>query len=378
VRVASKLGGGGIANITTPIVNTDYKRNAWQTPYANLWHSNLNLAPPCSTYFYSLLNAQTVQNSEPERYFYHPDHLGSASWITDSSGQAIQHLQYLPFGETRVDQRETSWSTRYSFSAKEKDEESGYSYFGARYYDSDLSIWLSVDPMASDYPSTSAYAYCGNNPLRLIDPNGEDWYEVVNPTTQEKEVKWTDYKSQQEMDDNKVQGSYLGEAFVHFQGSKDEKVGKDGTLTGEGAKAAQVTIYGINGKDDIKTYRGLTMSSNSEKYSQVASGDYKAYYEDMATSPYGYAGAKKRGIETALTYRVANLDGSKNLPIEGGGNNKVTGKPYLGGIFFHRTDWNGTARKSSQGCPNIDGSQWKDVQKQLGKSSNIRIRITRN
>jgi RHS repeat-associated protein len=64
-----------------------------------------------------------------------------------------------------------SWNTRYSFSAKEKDEESGYGYFGARYY-GDISIWISVDPMADKYPSLSPYAYCMNNPINLIDPNG--------------------------------------------------------------------------------------------------------------------------------------------------------------------------------------------------------------
>ena len=60
----------------------------------------------------------------------------------------------------------------YTFSAKEKDPETGLTYFGSRYYSSDLSIWLSVDPMAAKYPSTSPYAYCRNNPIRLIDPNG--------------------------------------------------------------------------------------------------------------------------------------------------------------------------------------------------------------
>jgi RHS repeat-associated protein len=82
----------------------------------------------------------------------------------------------MPFGETRVDQRTTgsNWSTRYSFSAKEMDEESKYHYFGARYYDSDLSIFLSVDPMASKYPSLTPYAYVANNPIKLIDPNGEE------------------------------------------------------------------------------------------------------------------------------------------------------------------------------------------------------------
>ena len=60
----------------------------------------------------------------------------------------------------------------YTFSAKEKDVETGFSYFGSRYYSSDLSIWLSVDPQASKYPSTSPYAYCRNNPMILVDPNG--------------------------------------------------------------------------------------------------------------------------------------------------------------------------------------------------------------
>ena len=60
----------------------------------------------------------------------------------------------------------------YTFSAKEKDSETGLSYFGARYYSSDLSIWLSVDPMSDKYPSLSPYVYCANNPVKLVDPDG--------------------------------------------------------------------------------------------------------------------------------------------------------------------------------------------------------------
>ena len=62
----------------------------------------------------------------------------------------------------------------HTFSAKEKDTETGLSYFGARYYSSDLSIWLSVDPMSDKYPSLSPYVYCANNPVKLVDPNGEE------------------------------------------------------------------------------------------------------------------------------------------------------------------------------------------------------------
>jgi hypothetical protein len=52
--------------------------------------------------------------------------------------------------------------------------ETGYGYFGARYYDSGLSIWLSVDPMSDKYPSMSPYNYCANNPVILVDPDGRE------------------------------------------------------------------------------------------------------------------------------------------------------------------------------------------------------------
>ena len=61
----------------------------------------------------------------------------------------------------------------YTFSAKEKDSETGLSCFGSRYYSSDLSVWLSVDPMSDKYPSLSPYVYCANNPVKLVDPNGD-------------------------------------------------------------------------------------------------------------------------------------------------------------------------------------------------------------
>ena len=61
-----------------------------------------------------------------------------------------------------------------SFTGKERDEETGYGYFGARYMDHELmTMWLSVDPMSDKYPSISPYAYCAWNPVKLVDPNGQ-------------------------------------------------------------------------------------------------------------------------------------------------------------------------------------------------------------
>ena len=115
-------------------------------------------------------------NAEPNVYFYHSDHLGSASWITDGDGIPIQHLQYLPYGEPFVNQRAagSTYRERFTFTGKERDEETGYSYFSARYLDHEiLTSFLSVDRYAHKYPSISPYAYCAWNPIRLIDPSGD-------------------------------------------------------------------------------------------------------------------------------------------------------------------------------------------------------------
>ena len=65
-------------------------------------------------------------------------------------------------------------NSSFTFSAKERDPETGLSYFGSRYYSSDLGIWLSVDPQSDKYASLSPYVYCADNPVKLVDPNGED------------------------------------------------------------------------------------------------------------------------------------------------------------------------------------------------------------
>ena len=73
-----------------------------------------------------------------------------------------------------------SWSFSRSYcNGKEKDYESGFHYYGARYYWSELLTgWLSIDPMMDKYPNISPYAYCAWNPLKLMDPDGRDTINV--------------------------------------------------------------------------------------------------------------------------------------------------------------------------------------------------------
>ena len=171
-RITSQLGKGQFADVGTPVVSDSLVQVKLQEVTDNVEYPSTLTVPSSGTFAY-LDTLTNQQNATSTLYFYHPDHLGSSSWITTTNGTVKQHLHYLPWGETYVDQKSNRFDgVRYTFSAKEKDTETGYSYFGARYYSSDLSIWLSVDPMSDKYPSLSPYVYCANNPVKLVDPNG--------------------------------------------------------------------------------------------------------------------------------------------------------------------------------------------------------------
>jgi RHS repeat-associated protein len=106
-------------------------------------------------------------------YFYHPDHLGSSTFLTDANGNAYQFFINLPFGETMAEQLpDTYYRTPFKFNGKELDEETGLYYYGARYYDPKISIWLSVDPLAEAFPNWNPYNYTMQNPINLVDPTG--------------------------------------------------------------------------------------------------------------------------------------------------------------------------------------------------------------
>jgi RHS repeat-associated protein len=187
-RICSKIG-GGFEWAHTPPTSTpiDFIEG---NPYTCSMHLRdmVDRNTQCARYngdIYMNPDLQPALNDgnkyEGLQYFYHSDHLGSASFVTDREGAVCQHIQYLPFGELFVSQRNCEFDSRYKFTAKELDNETSYTYFGARYYDSDLSVWLSVDKLSDKYPSISPYAYAANNPVKLIDPNGDSlWINGSN------------------------------------------------------------------------------------------------------------------------------------------------------------------------------------------------------
>ena len=91
--------------------------------------------------------------------FYHPDHLGSTTVVTDLDGEVTQNVAYIPYGEVFVEQRNGAWNTPYLFNAKELDGETGLYYYGARYLDPTHAAWLSVDPLFEKYVGMTPYNY---------------------------------------------------------------------------------------------------------------------------------------------------------------------------------------------------------------------------
>ena len=107
-----------------------------------------------------------------EIFFYHSDHLGSTSYITDAKANITQFDAYLPYGELLVDEHNSSEEMPYKFNGKELDQETGLYYYGARYMNPITSMWYGVDAMIELKPDVASYLLCLGNPITLLDPDG--------------------------------------------------------------------------------------------------------------------------------------------------------------------------------------------------------------
>ena len=107
--------------------------------------------------------------------FSYSNHLGSAALELDESAAIISYEEYHPYGTTSYQAMNASINAtakRYRYTGKERDEESGLYYHGARYYACWLARWTAVDPLEGKYAPQSCYVYCSNNPVMRHDPDG--------------------------------------------------------------------------------------------------------------------------------------------------------------------------------------------------------------
>ena len=168
----------GYNSIIDTLGNHDVPQGWIQTPKPNTtpntnpgppvsWNDPSNPDDPQAGYGY-IPNDTTKE----ETFFYHSDHLGSTSYITDDKANITQYDAYLPYGELLVDEHSSSEEMPYKFNGKEFDEETGLYYYGTRYMNPVASLWYGVDPLTETYENISPYIYCANSPIRYTDPKG--------------------------------------------------------------------------------------------------------------------------------------------------------------------------------------------------------------
>ncbi|MDY3315917.1 hypothetical protein PG630_01145 [Riemerella anatipestifer] len=227
---------------------------------------------------------------EKNLYFYHPDHLGSSSYITDANGDVNQHTEYMAFGEVLFDEHKVSRRMPYLFNGKELDSETGLYYYGARYYDPRVSIFLNVDPLVEK--TMQPYAYTNNNPIMLIDPTG---MEAEDPPTK------SQYIGQIYKDDT---GIFIGGKdgswnATRNDGSKETiipeviitKSNSDDFVKNTLDKVGNVNDVIDNTGSSLQTNAGLTrLGSNRKLYFETLNGGVfkgNQYVSTISVAKYG-------------------------------------------------------------------------------------------
>jgi RHS repeat-associated protein len=166
------------------------------------------------------------------------DHLGSTRVVTKSDGTVKARYDYLPFGEeveSNIGGRNSvsgyggADSTKQKFTQKERDNESGLDYFGARYYSSPQGRFTSVDnpryAKATDPQTWNLYAYVRNGPLNKIDPDGRNWFRIGDHYEWHEGNKYT-YK------DDKDKTHTVRSNFTHLLVFERTGTNSQGALTG--------------------------------------------------------------------------------------------------------------------------------------------------
>lgn len=232
-----------------------------------------------------------------------------------------------------------------------------------------------VDPLAEKYYSISPYAWCGGNPVNRVDLNGMDWFYYSIDGKADPTWNWRDeHEYHTGVKDTKGKEIVLTgyEAVVTMNGSMGEEIGKGNNLFGESALLADVTVYGPNGKDDIKNYRGFTMTSDFSKYGAIDNGEYEVNYRKPGKSraPYSNWAVNNTNPIDCLFGENRSPDGYSNT--------------QKNGVYFHSTlgDNGRVGSRTSTGCilivPSGHGENgWNEFNAQLQGVSSFHFVLNR-
>ncbi len=173
-----------------------------------MWQPEEDLSDPPAGYGFT-----PDSTPELEVFYFHTDHLGSTSYLTDSAGSVCQFVCYTPYGEAFVDEHSTTYENPFKFSGKELDDITGLYDHGARSRNPITTIWLGVDNLFESYTDISPYAYCKANPLILLDPDGNRIFNIKNGEGEADCYEEIDDGVNEELNIDKSDFSMLKETF---------------------------------------------------------------------------------------------------------------------------------------------------------------------
>ncbi len=131
-----------------------------------------------------------VTLADGKYHYYLKDHQGNNRVVINHSGTAEEVNHYYPFGGTFAG---TGSVQPYKYNGKELDARKGLNWYdyGARHYDAALGRFTTADPLAEKYYGISPYAYCNNNPVRFIDPDGGKIVDLNGKVITYQDGKWS-------------------------------------------------------------------------------------------------------------------------------------------------------------------------------------------
>jgi len=262
------------------------------------WENGTQIANPISVQRYQLSN-----------------NIESATLELDDVANIISYEEYYPYGDTSYQAGRSASEVsqkRYRYTGKEKDEESGLYYYGARYYSTMVGIFISVDPKFEKYLNVSSYAYCLNNPINRIDPNGR---EPIKPYA----------------------GTVFG--FVKFMNNLPTGIGK---TTGSDAHAAMLRMGKIeltkNGPKPAKTAPFNKSDGNRYIYTKKGGWIDMTHFMFYAGRAYDYKIQKQEAQKLVNENSFAYLNPETQFLFLKRANMNPIGKAIQDGYMQERAD----------------------------------------
>jgi RHS repeat-associated protein len=201
-------------------------------------------------YYYA--HGRKLVKHDPDKglLWYYTDHLGSTRLLELGTQQSDMRRDYYPFGEAVTSSGDEE--SLYQFTGKEKDSNTGLFYFGARYYDPGIGRFLSVDPLAEKYWAWSPYAYGLDNPMRFIDPDGNQ--------SRESDDEKDEFSLSNLLDGFRQQ---INSVFQVKYNKEYDKENMDDSRTVDDLGPSKIPTAKEIGKSAAKSYIGLSVNNKS-------------------------------------------------------------------------------------------------------------------